>query len=143
MRQLQGLKALKQLVDEKAAGKAAVEWLLHELEHCHCNIFGELESEPVLLAKLGVQAGSLQYEMFDRRIDFVLSGNILRGDCVPLTYRLNGIQFAISGRCSSIPQVCGVDWYLGNAYSGKVGDIAQLKFNIPLYEVLQAIKKLK
>jgi hypothetical protein len=74
--------------------------------------------------------------MFDQRIDLIVAGPILRNDCVPLIYRLQGEQFAISGRCSMIARVCGVDLYLQRSYTGVIGDIARQKFSIALKPLL-------
>ena len=92
-----------------------------------------------MLAELPLQEDSLQYEPFDQRIDMVFEGAIVRDDCVPLTYRLKGESLSIGGRCSLLPQVCGVDWYLGSGYSGKAGDAARLKYHIKLKDVLREI----
>jgi len=66
-----------------------------------------------------------------------VSGPIIRNDCVPLTYRLQGKQFGVSGRCSLLPMVCGVDLYLQRSYTGVVGDIARQRFSFHLKPLLK------
>ena len=116
-------------------------WLLDDLQTCHCDIYSHQgEDDQILLARLSVLQSSLEYEAFDQRIDFVVMGPILRNDCVPLTYRLQGKVFAISGRCSILGKICGVDLYLQSTYSNQVGDIARHKFAIPIKSLLQTLK---
>jgi hypothetical protein len=110
------------------------------LQHCRCTIYGCIgDDDRIALAELDLLADSLEYEMFDQRIDFIVAGPILRADCVPLTYRLQGEQFAITGRCSMIYPVCGVDLYLQRNYTGMVGDIARQKFAISVKALLQML----
>jgi hypothetical protein len=89
------------------------------------------------LAKLDALPESLNYDSFDQRIDFCVSGAISRADFAPLFYRLQGIVFGFSGRCSMISRVCGVDLYLARSYTGVVGDIATQKFSISMDSVLK------
>ncbi|WP_305908163.1 hypothetical protein Q9L42_012000 [Methylomarinum sp. Ch1-1] len=133
-----GLEALKRQCNSRhPTHQALAAVLMRDLQHCRCYIYGQQAEEHVLLAVLGLQAGSLDYEKFDQRIDFMLAGEIIRDDCVPLTYRLQGDCFSITGRCSMLPRVCGVDWYIGGGYSGKAGDQARLKFKVSIKEVLR------
>ncbi len=111
--------------------------LLSDLRHCRCTIYGCIgDDDQIVLAELDLLPNGLEYEMFDQRIDLVVAGPILRADCVPLTYCLQGDQFSITGRCSMIARVCGVDLYLQRSYTGVVGDIARQKFAIPVKELL-------
>lgn len=137
MRQMHGLTSLIENVGKRLTIKYLAELLMEDLQDCHCLIYGRLQDESILLAKLSLAPGSLQYEMFDQRIDLALSGEITRDDCVPLTYRLQGQKFSITGRCSVLPRVCGVDWYIGGGYSGTASDQARLKFKIDVKEVFR------
>lgn len=137
MKQMLGLNRLISGHRECWTVKFLAEWLMEDLQDCHCCIYGQLDGESLLLADLPLQKGSLEYEMFDQRIDLVLYGEILRDDCVPLTYQLKGENIEISGRCSMLPQVCGVDWYLGKGYSGKTGDFARLRFKVSVKEAMK------
>ena len=115
--------------------------LLNDLQDCYCDIYGSLAGEDnTLLASLDLLEDSLNYDSFDQRIDLIVSGPIIRNDCVPLTYRLSGLDFAISGRCSMIGKVCGVDLYLQASYTGVIGDIARHNFAIAVKPLLKIIK---
>lgn len=115
--------------------------LLDDLQQCQCHIYGNLaEDDKILLARLSLVPNELHYEMFDQRIDFIVAGPILRNDCVPLTYTLQGKTFGISGRCSIIPKVCGVDLYLKRSYTCVIGDIARHKFSLDI-KLLLKMKK--
>lgn len=138
MRQILGLEKLAAQQPGRLNAQKLAELLLADLRQCRCTIYGCIgDDDKVLLAELDLLPDSLEYEMFDQRIDLTVAGPILRADCVPLTYRLQGGQFAISGRCSMIARVCGVDLYLQRSYTGVVGDIARQKFAIPVKPLLQ------
>jgi hypothetical protein len=112
--------------------------LLKDLQNCQCQIFGCIEdNDKVQLATLYLLPDDLRYEMFDQRIDLIVAGPVLRNDCVPLTYRLQGKEFSISGRCSVIAKVCGVDLYLQRSYSCEIGDMARQKFSIDIKSLLK------
>lgn len=116
------------------------ELLLTDLCQCRCSIYGTIgDDDKVLLAELELLPESLEYEMFDQRIDFIVAGPIRRNDCVPLIYRLQGELFALSGRCSMIARVCGVDLYLSRSYTGVIGDVARQKFAISLPPLLKML----
>jgi len=123
--------------------RALADWLLSRLAKAYCDIFGSADDAPVLLARLDLIPQTLDYDAFDQRIDFVVGGTILRNDCVPLTYRLAAGEFGISGRCSMIGKVCGVDLYLQRSYTGTVGDIARQKFSVDLKPLLAQTKQLQ
>ena len=114
MRHILGLEILRAQHPERLNVRRLAELLLMDLEECRCYIYGNGEDEEknVLLAELTLLPDTLVYDNFDQRIDFVVSGPILRADHVPLTYRLQAKNVAICGRCSVIPRVCGVDLYL-------------------------------
>ncbi|OAI06031.1 hypothetical protein A1353_10105 [Methylomonas methanica] len=138
MRQIHGLEKLVEQQPGRLNAPKLAELLLTDLRECRCSIYGTIgDDDKVLLAELGLLPESLEYEMFDQRIDLIVAGPILRNDCVPLIYRLQGEQFAISGRCSMIARVCGVDLYLQRSYTGVIGDVARQKFSIPLKPLLQ------
>ncbi|MBD9354801.1 hypothetical protein [Methylomonas albis] len=138
MRQIHGLEKLLEQQPGRLNAQKLAELLLTDLRQCRCSIYGTMgDNDRVLLAELDLLPDSLEYEMFDQRIDLIVAGPILRADCVPLIYSLQGEQFAISGRCSMIARVCGVDLYLQRSYTGVVGDSARQKFAIPLKPLLQ------
>ncbi|WP_446808522.1 hypothetical protein ACH50O_14680 [Methylomonas sp. 2BW1-5-20] len=138
MRQIHGLEKLVEQQSGRLNAQKLADLLLTDLRQCRCSIYGTIgDDDKVLLAELDLLADSLEYEMFDQRIDLIVAGPILRNDCVPLIYRLQGEQFAISGRCSMIARVCGVDLYLQRSYTGVIGDVARQKFSIPLKPLLQ------
>lgn len=138
MRQYQGLANLKQAHNGFLLAKDLAVLLLKDLANCECRIFGCMgDDDKVLLASLSLLAESLTYDSFDQRIDLTLAGPILRNDCVPLTYRLQGEILAITGRCSMIARVCGVDLYLQRSYTGIVGDIARQKFSLDIKSLLK------
>jgi len=104
MRQIHGLEKLVEQQPGRLNAQKLTELLLTDLRDCRCSIYGTIgDDDKVLLAELALLPDSLAYEMFDQRIDLIVAGPILRNDCVPLTYRLQGEQFALSGRCSMIP----------------------------------------
>lgn len=140
MRQIHGLEKLVEQQPGRLNAPKLAELLLTDLRECRCSIYGTIcDDDKVLLAELDLLPDSLEYEMFDQRIDLIVAGPILRNDCVPLIYRLQGEQFAISGRCSMIARVCGVDLYLQRSYTSVVGDVARQKFAIPLKPLLQML----
>jgi hypothetical protein len=113
------------------------EWLLNELQVCEASIYGQAATgDNVILAQLGLQEDGLNYDAFDQRIDLTLTGLIVRSDCVPLTYRVQGRAFGFTGRCSMLAQVCGVDLYLNASYTGMVGDKVHQRFAILLKPLL-------
>ena len=117
------------------------EILLSDLSHCCCYVYsnGEDEEKHVVLAAMALLPETLVYDHFDQRIDFAVSGPILRADHPPLTYHLQAENLAISGRCSVLPKVCGVDLYLQHSYSCVVGAIARQKFTIPVKPLLKML----
>ncbi len=140
MRQIHGLENLRRQQPGLLNTQKLAELLLADLRDCRCTIYGCIgDDDGIVLAELALLPDSLEYEMFDQRIDLIVAGPILRADCMPLTYRLHGEQFSISGRCLMIPRVCGVDLYLQHSYTGIVGDIARQKFAIPVKPLLQMI----
>lgn len=136
MRQYHGLETLRTAISGRLTLAKLAECLLEDLRECRCTIYGSIgEDERVVLAELALEADSLFYERFAQRLDLQVAGPILRADCVPLTFRLAGERFAVTGRCSALPYVCGRDLYL-SSYSGQVGDIARQRFQIPLKQLL-------
>lgn len=113
-----------------------------DLQACHCRIYGCIDDDPeILLATLALLPETLNYDSFDQRLDFIVAGPIVRNDCPPLTYRLQGNDFATTGRCSMIARVCGVDLYLQNSYTAVIGDVARQKFSIAIKPLLQQLKR--
>lgn len=141
MKQLHGLEKLAQTLRKPINNSQLAQALLDDLQQCECVIYGCIgEDSEVELARLQLLPETLNYEMFDQRIDLNVAGNILRDDCVPLTYRLSGKQFAVTGRCSMIARVCGVDLYLHSSYTGVVGDYARQRFSLPVPALLKRVK---
>lgn len=140
MRQIHGLEKILEQHPERLNTPKLAEILLDDLQQCQCQIYGSQgEDKHVLLAQLHLLPETLAYQMFEQRIDLVVAGEILRGDRPPLTWRLQGRDFAATGRCSMIARVCGVDLYLQKSYTGKVGDIARQNFS---FDVKALLKKL-
>ena len=95
----------------------------------------------VILAKLHVLSESIYYDMFDQRIDFVVSGMILNDQFPALTYDVQGVNFGFYGRCSTIAWVCGVDLYLNHSYTSKQGDVARQGFSISVARLYKQVKR--
>ena len=133
MKQIHGLEKLCESLRKPVNTAQIAQALLDDLQQCCCQIYGCIgDDERIVLAELRLLPETLNYEMFDQRIDFNVAGPILRDDCVPLTYCMNGEKFGVSGRCSMIARVCGVDLYLHNSYTGVVGDVARQRFSLAL-----------
>jgi hypothetical protein len=144
MKQIHGLEKLCASVRRPVIASQLAQALLDDLQHCRCLIYGCIgDDEQVVLAELPLLPETLNYEMFDQRIDFNVAGPILRDDCVPLTYRLSGDKLSITGRCSMIARVCGVDLYLHGSYTGVVGDIARQRFSITLSALVKRANALR
>jgi hypothetical protein len=140
MKTLHGLTQLSEALPERFTDKQLVTMILQDLENCRLTIQGNVADQPVVLAELETLQDSVIYEPFDKRFDLLLQGRIVRDDCPPLTYCLQGKQLAISGRCSIIPRVCGVDLYLNHSYSGKKGDFVRQKLKLYLADVKHRMK---
>lgn len=116
--------------------------LIEDLKQACCVIFGEtIDEQTVLLAKLMIQADSLHLHsrLFHHRIEFIVEGKIVNDQYPALTYTVNGATFQFQGRCSTIPQICGVDLYLDKSYTEKVGDRVQQKFNISFSKLFKSV----
>jgi hypothetical protein len=140
MKQIHGLKNLTNDRRTTLNAQKLAALLQADLQQCRLTIFGCVETDDkVVLAELHVLTDSLEYRIHEQRLDFCVCGPILRADAVPLTYRLQGKQFAITGRCSMIAKVCGVDLYLQRSYTGKVGDIARQNFSLYVSTLLKTL----
>ncbi|NOQ35037.1 MAG: hypothetical protein GQ569_03985 [Methylococcaceae bacterium] len=128
MREIHGLKQLYDSQQNALPIDKLAELLMDDLANCHCVIYGENQQQ--ILAKLDLVPDSLFYERFDKRIDLSVAGQITSNEHPPLTYCLQGKNFSISGRCSVLPQVCGVDLYLSH-YDENDG-FARQNFSVPL-----------
>jgi hypothetical protein len=138
MRQYQGLQAFSQQQTKRFTAPALAAWLAEDLQSCHCLIAGKnQQDERIILAQLPLQADSWLYHRIEQRIDFIVEGHIIRNDYLPLIYHLQGQKFSVSGRCSMIGKVCGVDLYLSASYTGEVGDFVQQRFSLPLKQLLK------
>lgn len=137
MRKIHGLNELKQDYGARLNVAQLAAMLIEDLHSSFCDIYGALGNDDrVLLARLDLLPETLIYEAFDQRLDWSVSGVILRNDCVPLTYRMQGRQLAITGRCSVIARVCGVDLYLHNSYTCVTGDVARQRFSLAVKPLL-------
>jgi hypothetical protein len=140
MRQIHGLENIRQYHPERLNAAKLAEILLDDLQNCRCVIYGCCgDDDKIVLAELSLLPETLVYEMFDKRIDFVVAGPILCAETVPLTYALHGKQITLTGRCSMLSKVCGVDLYLLASYTGVVGDIARQKFSIGVNALLDKL----
>jgi hypothetical protein len=140
MKHYHGLESLRQPDQDRDTVHQFAQRLLSALHDCRCQIYGCIaDDDRILLAELQLEPDTLHYDQFDQRIDCRVSGPIRRADCVPLTYHLFGNGFGISGRCSMIAKVCGVDLYLQRSYTGIVGDIAAQKFSIAVKPLLNLL----
>ena len=143
MRKYQNLKFLLKDHDGVVNKTIFAELLINDLKQSCCFIFGETDDEQtVLLAELKIQADSLSLEngMFNNRIAFMVEGKIVNDQYPPLTYSVNGDTFRFYGRCSIIPQICGVDLYLDKSYTKRAGDLVKQKFTIPVNKLFRSIK---
>ena len=116
--------------------------LVDDLKQSNCLIFGETTDEqPILLAELKTQVESIKLYsgLLHQRVEFVVEGAIINDQYPALTYSVNGATFRFYGRCSTIPQVCGVDLYLDKSYTGKVGDYVKQKFIIPVNKLYRSL----
>lgn len=107
-----------------------------------CLIFGEtVDEQLVLLAELKIQEGSLNLlnGLFQQRIEFVVEGGIINDQYPALTYRVSGAISQFHGRCSTIPQICGVDLYSDKSYTGKKGGHVKQKFTIPVNKLYRSL----
>lgn len=142
MKRIQGLENLCREMGSPLSVTLLAELLIKDLRHCHCSIYGvDNEDRPILLADLRLVPESLIYEPFDKRIDLHVEGQILK-ELPPLTYALEGECIAITGRCSMIGKVCGVDLYLHKSYTGLNDDKARQRFSIPIAALLKRANNL-
>ena len=140
MKQLHGLEKLRQKHAGMINTAKLAEIFINDLRHCECTIYGCIgDDEQIVLAKLSLLPETLNYEMFDQRLDLNVEGKILRNDCVPLTYCLKGELFSMTGRCSIIARVCGVDLYMCNNYSEQIGDTVRQRFSLSIPALLKRI----
>jgi hypothetical protein len=143
MRKYQNLELLLKSHDGDVNKTVFADLLLDDLKQSCCSVFGEtVDEQAILLAELTIQADSLHLNsgMFHHRIEFVVEGEIVNDQYPPLSYSVNGSSFRFYGRCSTIPQICGVDLYLDKSYTEKAGDYVKQKFTIPVYKIFKSLK---
>lgn len=143
MRTYQNLELLVKHYDGVVNKTVFADLLINDLKQTRCLIFGKtIDEQAVLLAELKIQTDSLYLDsgMFQQRIEFVVEGEIVNDQYPALTYRVSGDIFQFFGRCSTIPQVCGVDLYLDKSYTEKVGDRVIQKFTIPVSKLFRSLK---
>jgi len=117
--------------------------LMEDLKQSSCMIYGEnADEELVLLAELKTQLDTIKLYngLFQQRIEFVVEGKIINDKYPAITYTVNTATFRFYGRCSTIPQICGVDLYLDKSYTEKTGDPVTQKFSIPVHKLYRAVK---
>jgi hypothetical protein len=137
MRQIEGLQSLCPSAGKSLSAPEMAKKLVTDLQHCRFYVYGRQENDSeILLAEMAIEEETLTYEQFAQRIDFWVSGAIVREDYPPLTYRLQGDKLIMRGRCSMIAKVCGVDLYLHSSYTGHTGDYARQHFSIKLKSLL-------
>ena len=117
--------------------------IMNDLKQSSCMIYGEnADEELVLLAELQTQLDTIKLYsgLFQQRIELVVEGKITNDQYPAITYSVNGATLRFYGRCSTIPQVCGVDLYLDKSYTGEVGDYVKQKFTIPVSKLYRSVK---
>jgi len=143
MRKYQNLELLLKNFNGELNKTVFAELLMQDLKQSHCQIFGEtIDEELVLLADLKTQANSVCVKsgLLQQSIEFVLVGEIINNQYPALTYRVDTGTFQFYGRCSTIPQICGVDLYLDKSYTEKVGDGVKQKLTVPINPLFKAVK---
>lgn len=114
--------------------------LMADLAESQLLIYGkDLDDKPIILAILTLLPESMRYDSFDQRLDLIFTGEISTNSSPALTYCLQGREFRITGRCSSIPKVCGVDFYLSRSYTGKIADVVRQPFAISVKVLKQEL----
>ncbi|MBS3963662.1 MAG: hypothetical protein KGZ80_04040 [Methylomonas sp.] len=142
MKQIHGLDTVSRSHCGLLSPPVIANLLIDDLAGGYCEIYGDQDGQRILLTKLDLLPTTLAYDPFDRRLSWSVAGPILRNDCVPLTYKMQGKQFAITGRCSVIPKVCGVDLYLHRSYTGIIGDTVRQRFTVSTKELATLCKPL-
>lgn len=135
MRQIHGLTQLSDSQQSFLPIDKLAMLLMKDLTNCHCLIYGENQHQ--ILARLDLVADSFFYDQFDKRIDLAVAGKIISTEHPPLTYCLSGLVFSITGRCSILPKVCGVDLYLSH-YDESNG-LARQYFSISVKKLHQQL----
>ncbi len=143
MRKYKNLKLLVKHYDGILNKSKFSDLLAADLKQACCKIFGEtIDEELILLAELRIQENSLSHSsgLFQQNIEFVVTGKIINDQFPALTYRVDTGTFQFFGRCSTIPQVCGVDLYLDKSYTEKVGDCVKQKLSVPVNHLFKSVK---
>ncbi len=119
------------------------ELVMADLKQSNCFIYGETKDEGrVQLAELKTQLETIKFYngLFQQHIEFSVEGKIINDQYPAITYQVKGAILLFYGRCSTIPQVCGVDLYLDKSYTGKVGDCVKQKLTIPVSKLYRLVK---
>ncbi|KAF3978608.1 MAG: hypothetical protein HFP77_00995 [Methylococcales symbiont of Iophon sp. n. MRB-2018] len=143
MRKYQNLEGLLKGINIPLDKQSFADLLADDLKQAHCQIFGEtIDEELVLLAELKTQDNSISYSsgIFRQSIAFVVAGHIISNEYPAITYRVDTGTFQFYGRCSTIPQVCGVDLYLDKSYTQTIGDYVKQKFTIPVNQLYRSVQ---
>jgi len=141
MREILGLELF--LDANKGALKAdtLAELMLQDLAQSHLQIYAEpLGEQQTVLADLTLLNDEINYDSFAKRLEMVFIGSVLN-DAIPLTYSIKGKQLLVTGRCSVIPKVCGVDLYFSH-YLREKNSQARQKFIFSMPDLLKQIKVL-
>ncbi len=142
MRKYQHLHTLIQHHNGIADKTELASLLMHDLESSICQIYAEtLDEEPVLLAELKTQPETLTFYkgILNPRIEWIVTGEIIEDQYPAIKYQVNGAIMRFYGRCSTIPQVCGVDLYLDKSYTGNLGDRVKQPLTIPVGKLYRSI----
>lgn len=114
--------------------------LMADLAEARLLIYGKDSADnPMRLAVLTLLPETMQYENFDQRLDLVFVGEIMANATPALSYCLQGQEFSVTGRCSTISKVCGVDFYLSRSYTGKIADVVRQPFAISVKALQQEL----
>lgn len=142
MRKYQHINQLVQKINSVKNKTEFTDLIMEDLKDSSCMIYAEtIDEEPILLAELITQPNTIELYsgLFQQRIDFIVEGKIINDQYPAIKYCVKGTTIQFSGRCSTIPQVCGVDLYLDKSYTGRVGDDVKQKFSIPVSKLYKSI----
>ena len=144
MRKYKNLEQLLKAYDSMISKQQFAILLAEDLKQACCQVFGEtIDEELVLLAELKTEKDSISCSsgLFQQYIEFFVVGKITSNQYPAIKYRVDTGTFQFFGRCSTIPQVCGVDLYLDKSYTEKVGDTVRQKLSVPVNQLYKSVKK--
>ena len=144
MRKYKNLEQLLKAYDGMISKEQFTDLLTEDLKQACCHILGEtIDEEAVLLAELKTQKESVSRSsgLFQQYIEFIVIGKIISNQYPAINYHVDTGTFQFFGRCSTIPQVCGVDLYLDKSYTEKEGDSVRQKLSVPVNQLYKSVKK--